>query len=383
MKKILGLVVFCFAFVFVNAGTASATISYHISLKNPEQHLFRVRMTIPEATPGTNVAIPAWNALYQVRDFSYRVRDVKATTAGGDGGAAAPISLQKLDKQTWQVGTIEKPGSAIDVTYSIEWDDPGPFNSQLNEHHAFVNFAEVLMYVPDRRAEAVDVKFDDVPNSWGLASELTPGADPYTFVAASYDALVDAPAEIGKFNQIFWRQDGVKYRVVVDGKDVRNDRLGDYLKKITALETKMMGGAPFAEYTFFVHVGSYPEVRRWRDGTCELHGDFGQFGGWSRSDGGARILSRVECEADSFADAGAGGFHQGTVHTGAVVCGRRDEHVQLVRAGTHGIVDEGTILRRPCGADQRAGVATGTHVAERGRIESGCVAGKVRRLPDC
>ncbi len=266
MKKILG----CLLAVLSLAGSASATIRYHISLQNPDEHLFRVRMTIPNAAAGTAVAIPSWNALYQVRDFSYRVRDVRAFVAVPDGevGAGTELFVSKLDKQTWKIfGPAAVGGNAsqdwsgdVNVTYAIQWNDPGPFNSQLNDHHAFVNFAEVLMYIQDRRSEPVRVTFDDVPAGWDAVAELAAGPDANTFVASSYDALVDAPTEIGKVEQIRWEDGGAKYRVVLDAKDVRKDRLTDYLKKITSSETKMMGGAPFSEYTFFFHIGLYPEV---------------------------------------------------------------------------------------------------------------------------
>ena len=50
--------------------------------------------------------------------------------------------------------------NSVAIRYSIEWDDPGPFSSQLNAHHAFINLAEILMYVPDRRAEDTQVAFE-------------------------------------------------------------------------------------------------------------------------------------------------------------------------------------------------------------------------------
>ncbi len=74
-RIVLAVVLLCFA------RPAVASITYHISLKNPEQHLFHVSMEIPVGTASDQeiiVALPAWNALYQVRDFSYRVRDVRA-----------------------------------------------------------------------------------------------------------------------------------------------------------------------------------------------------------------------------------------------------------------------------------------------------------------
>jgi predicted metalloprotease with PDZ domain len=242
---------------------AAATIKYHVSLKNPDAHIFQVQMEIPPAPQGIVIAIPAWNALYQVRDFSYRVRDVEAKLSAEPGAADVPV--RKLDTQTWQVlypwdGALSPTAKPALVTYSIEWDDPGPFNSQLNAHHAFINFAEVLMYVPDRRGEATVVQFDDIPAGWRVAAELAPVPDTSSFQAESYDKLVDAPVEFGTFDEFRFDEDGAHFRVVVDGKDWHRDRLENALKHITAYETKLMGGAPFAEYTFFFHFGPYPEA---------------------------------------------------------------------------------------------------------------------------
>jgi len=241
------------------ARPASATISYHISLKNPEQHLFHVVMQIPAAAADQEiiVALPAWNALYQIRDFSYRVRDVRATESSN---ASNVLGLQKIDKQTWKIYLPDTSSHAAEVSYTIEWDDPGPFNSQLNAHHAFVNFAEVLLYVPSRRAEDTQVQFEDVPEGWHIAAELPAGAHPNSFTAASYDKLVDAPAEAGKFAEFAFDEAGAHFRVVVDGKDWHRDHLESILRNITKYEVHLMGGAPFHQYTFFYHFGPYAEV---------------------------------------------------------------------------------------------------------------------------
>jgi predicted metalloprotease with PDZ domain len=257
-RIVLGIVLLFFA------RPASATIGYHISLKNPEQHLFHVSMEIP-AVPAAQeiiVALPAWNALYQVRDFSYRVRDVRARNSPAAAAAALPVRM--LDKQTWKISLAgasgDAPAHAATLDYSIEWDDPGPFNSQLNAQHAFLNFAEVLMYVPSRRAEDTQVQFDDVPEGWRLAAELPAGAAPNSFVAASYDELVDAPTEAGKFAEFGFDEAGAHFRVVVDGKEWHRERLESILRDITKYEVHLMGGAPFSQYTFFFHFGPYPEV---------------------------------------------------------------------------------------------------------------------------
>ncbi|MFY9805190.1 MAG: PDZ domain-containing protein [Candidatus Acidiferrales bacterium] len=247
------------AIVLLFARPAAATIAYHISLKDPEQHQFMVSMQIPATAADQEiiVAMPAWNALYQVRDFAYRVRDVRASPSASSSG---PLSVQKLDKQTWKIDWSGSASLSADVTYTIEWNDPGPFNSQLNTHHAFVNFAEVLMYVPTRRAEDATVQFDDVPPGWRAAAELPAGSAANSFTASSYEKLVDAPAEVGKFDEFDFDADGAHFRVVVDGKDWRRDKLENYLQRITKSELQLMGGPPFSEYTFFFHFGPYPEA---------------------------------------------------------------------------------------------------------------------------
>jgi len=258
MKSALRFVVAVMVLLF--ARPAAATIGYHISLKNPERHAFHVSMQVPasETDHEIIVALPAWNALYQVRDFAYRVRNVRANTPTSPSSNA--LSVQRLDKQTWRISLPNTASRSAEINYTIEWDDPGPFNSQLDAHHAFVNFAEVLMYVPTRRAEETAVQFDSVPLGWRVVAQLPAGPAANSFTAGSYDKLVDAPAELGKFDEFGFAEGGAHFRVVVDGKDWRHDRLQTYLQRITKYELQLMGGAPFNEYTFFFHFGPYPEV---------------------------------------------------------------------------------------------------------------------------
>ena len=251
------------AFVFLFAARpAAATIHYKISLKNPEEHCFQVTMTITHPASGMTVAIPAWNALYEVRDFAYRVRDVEASSSTGSGTPGEKLAIRKLDKQTWEIhsaqGANDGGFASWTVQYLITWDEPGPFSSQLNSKHAFVNFAEVLMYIPDRRGEDTTVAFEDVPAGWRAAAQLPAGSTANSFSASSYDTLVDAPVEIGRFEEFGFDEGGAHFRVVVDAREWRRDRLEDSLRQITSYELKLMG-TPFREYTFFFHVGPYLE----------------------------------------------------------------------------------------------------------------------------
>lgn len=251
----------------IAARPAAATIQYRVSLAQPDRHLFGVSMTVPVEGREVIVAMPAWNALYRIADFAYRVRDVTAVCHSVD---AVSAEARKLDKQTWRI-SLESPcqpgdHNRFEIHYSIEWDDPGPFNSQLDEHHAFVNLAEILMYVPERRGEDVSVAFDNVPIGWRTVAELPEAASAANaYTASSYDKLVDAPVEAGNFDEFAFNSDGAHFRVVVDAEGSWNRvQLEDGLERITKYELQMMGGPPFdpprREYTFIFHIGPDDQI---------------------------------------------------------------------------------------------------------------------------
>ncbi|MGC2333530.1 MAG: hypothetical protein WA581_18920 [Candidatus Acidiferrales bacterium] len=250
----------------IAARPAAATIGYRVSLAQPDRHLFAVSMTIPVEGREVTVAMPAWNALYRIEDFAYRVRDVTALCRSIN---AVPASVRKVDKQTWRISLSSpcEPGdhNTFEIRYTTEWDDPGPFNSQLDEHHAFINLAEILMYVPDRRGEDVSVAFDKVPAGWRTATELTAAGAADAYHATSYDKLVDAPVEASKFDEFEFDSDGARFRVVVDAEaDWNRAQLEEGLKRVTSYELHLMGGPPFDtprhEYTFIFHIGPDDET---------------------------------------------------------------------------------------------------------------------------
>ncbi len=241
----------CFLFLLLSSSSSSAAIRYEVSLAHPEQHLFHVTMTIPNVAREVTVKMAAWNALYQIRDFSSHVQNVTAL-------AGTEISsIEKLDRQSWRVtgkGTIA-------IRYDSYWDEIGPFASQLNGEHAFINPAMILMYVPDRRSEETLLEMPDVPYEWQVASPSLAGllqvsrARVFTITAKTYDELADGPIEIGKFQQFDLPGVSPHVEVVIHGGNWKKKRVEEDLKRICQYELKLMGGAPFERYTFILHFG--------------------------------------------------------------------------------------------------------------------------------
>jgi len=208
-------------------------------------------MTIPDVTGEVVVQMTAWNALYQIRDFSHHVQQVEAFA----GSEMAPV--EKLDKQTWRV----RGSGTIRIQYAIYWDEVGPFASQLNSEHAFINPAMILLYIANRRAEAVHIDMPDVPEQWRVAGASVQGMESMGGVrnffgdAASYDELADRPIEAGKFEE--FQLTGIKPEiwVVIHGDNWKRKKVEEDLKRICQYELKLMEGAPFERYTFILHVG--------------------------------------------------------------------------------------------------------------------------------
>ena len=233
------------------ASFGRATIQYTVLLDHPEKHVFHVTMTIPGVSGEVLVRMPAWNTLYQIRDFSSHVQQVEAF----EGPQKA--SLEKVDKQTWRIrGT-----GTITVTYVTYWDEPGPFATQINSEHAFINPAMILFYVPERRSESVNLNIPNPPDNWKAASATKGGlvkrggAQDYFFEAANYDALADGPIEVGKFEEFSLSGITPEIRVVIHGENWRKKQVEEDLRRICKYELKLMDGAPFERYTFIIHSG--------------------------------------------------------------------------------------------------------------------------------
>ena len=233
------------------AGPSWATIRYEVAISHPQQHLFHVTMTIPDVIGEVAVQIPAWNALYQIRDFSSHIQQVEAS-AGNE-----KISVEKTNKQTWLI----RGHGTITLRYATYWDDIGPFATQLNGEHAFINPAMILLYVPSRRSEGVQLALTDVPAAWKAASADFAGeeagavAGKFVFDAKNYDALADAPIEAGKFERFDLEGISPRISVVIHGDGWRKRHVEEELKRICEYEIKLMDGAPFDHYTFILHIG--------------------------------------------------------------------------------------------------------------------------------
>jgi len=225
---------------------ASSPIQYQIDLRSPASHLVGIIMTVANAAPGIRLQFPAWNALYQIRDFVRNVQQLRAQC----GGAA--LDLVPLNLETWR--SRNQPCNPLTVSYSAYSNQPSIFSSELIEQHAFLNLADLLFYLPDQRARPVDVHIL-LPAGWKMATLLPVGPQADEIAAANYDTLVDSPVEAGDFQSYQYQQGPATYRVIVRARpeDYSSKLLLDSIEQITATETALMQDVPFKQYTFIFH----------------------------------------------------------------------------------------------------------------------------------
>jgi predicted metalloprotease with PDZ domain len=234
------------------APQANAEIRYYVSLAHPEQHLFHVTVEVPDVKDRVELQMAAWDALYEIRDFSSHVQRVMASVNGHD------VPIEKLDKLTWRV----QGSGTVKISYDTFWDDPGPFNSQLNSEHAFINPAMILLYVPGRREESNTITFEAVPPEWKAAtasnadgSSSNANGGLFSLSAPTFDALADSPIELSRFEEFMLPDLSPRVRVVIHGDDYKRHDVEMALRKICAYEIKLMDGAPYPGYTFIFHIG--------------------------------------------------------------------------------------------------------------------------------
>ncbi len=256
LRRIRGHVFALLSVLLMGAATGRGQpkpIHYQLDLREPATHLVQVTMDVPGAPASLALQLPAWNNLYQIRDFVRNVADVGAACDG------QPVNLERVDLDTWR--SAPAPCRNLELHYAVYANEESPYSSAFNEHHAFLNFALLLFYLPRERDRGVQVSFL-LPPGWKVASMLE--GEGTEFRAPNYDALVDSPAEAGTFAEYSYTQrldlagtkpDTATYRVIVDAApDVYSSaRLLASLEKITATETLLMHDQPFSRYTFIFH----------------------------------------------------------------------------------------------------------------------------------
>ncbi len=231
-------------------------VTYRVVPSRPAAHVFTVELSIPNPGEGpVTVSLPAWiPGSYMIRDFARNIVAIAAEDAAG------PVSVQKLDKQTWQLTAAD---GRVVIRYEVYAWELTVRAAHLDRTHGYFNGPCLFLRVHGRDAEPCRVELlppaDADCTDWRVATSLArDGADPWGFGgyrADDYDDLIDHPVEMGRFDVVDFQVGEVPHWLVLSGRQRADlDRLATDLAPICAEHAALFGELPVDRYLFLTQV---------------------------------------------------------------------------------------------------------------------------------
>lgn len=232
-------------------GYALADLSYTVT-PEPQNQSIRVKLELEAKSPTTEIRIPYWCPGYYVEmAYQKKMSDVKAVDSSGKA-----LAIAKPDERGWKVTAA--PGTRISFTYRVLGDDPGLgfFGVNVQPHTVFINGPSAFVYPAGRLEEKVRLRFN-LPPDWDVATAMDHD-DSAVWTSAGYDEFVDHPIQIGKFERRPFKVEGVPFEAVFVSQDQNYapnmDEEARQLAQLSQPAIKMMEGAPFKRYIYFIHL---------------------------------------------------------------------------------------------------------------------------------
>ncbi|MGV3561544.1 M61 family metallopeptidase [Larkinella arboricola] len=234
---------------------ASPSITYILSMPEPQTHYFEVEMRLTGTASGSKTAsngyldikMPVWTpGSYLIREYAKNVEGFRAT-AGNQ-----PVRSEKIRKNTWRVYSTADQLSIFYKVYAYELSVRTSF---IDASHGYLNGASIFMYLDHLRQQPHRLVIQPYKDWKKIATGLpaVPG-QANTYEAADYDVLVDSPVEIGNHHTFSFTAAGVPHTVAIYGDKVYDDaKLADDMKRVCEETYRVIGEHPCKDYTFIIH----------------------------------------------------------------------------------------------------------------------------------
>jgi predicted metalloprotease with PDZ domain len=225
------------------------TISFNVSMENPNNHYYHVTMDYTGATTSSlNFKLPSWTpGYYLILDYA---KNIISFNAAGDNGK--PLKWHKTAKNVWQVETGGSGEIRINYdVYAFRVSVGEPF---LDDGRAFIAPAGVFMYVEGK----LNLPCTLTVNPYYNFKTISTGLDPVegktdTFYAPDFDILYDSPFLIGNQELLTFNVDGIKHTMAIEspGPFDREKIISDH-KKMVEAAVSFIGEIPYRHYTFLI-----------------------------------------------------------------------------------------------------------------------------------
>jgi len=230
----------------------SPSVSYRVSIPNPASETFQVSAVIANIPQDTvTLHFPIWGpGAYDIVNYGAYVHDFSATSSTG-----RQLTVLRGDTNTFR---IVGPDRQIRISYKVH-DIESVTNSlwfglsDIEKDFAFANTPALFAY-PDGYKNASYSVIYDTPKGWSLTVGLDPGKEKNSFVARDYDELIDAPMQMGKFQQTEVSIKGKPHIITVTAPNKLDARamkaLADSTAKIVKIISDFYGDMPYDRYIF-------------------------------------------------------------------------------------------------------------------------------------
>ena len=224
-------------------------VEYSVNLGQRAEHRCQVEMRIRGINhPYLDVSLPAWNNLYQLRNFVDNLSDVTASDA--DGG---PLEVRRVGSHTWHIKTDAV--ASLSLRYQVYANEPGDFYSLIDENHAFLNGANIFLYLEQHRSVPLRLEVAGLDPVWRIATGLDQDGSATAFRAQNYDHLIDCPFEISDFHKIDFRSHRVDFEIVYHGERgvEEPEKFRSTLEPLVETSFQLMRDVPLKRYVFIYH----------------------------------------------------------------------------------------------------------------------------------
>lgn len=231
-------------------------IAYTVRFPEAATHRVEVEARVPVARGGggggsVELMLPVWTpGSYLVREFARQVETICAATPDGE-----PLAIAKSRKNRW---TVASGGAAeVVVRYRLYAREMSVRTNFVDAGFALLNGASTfLTRVDDGRPAAVPHRVAvELPAGWPAAFCALPraggdAAASAAFLAADYDALVDAPIYAGDPDVRRFVVDGAEIELVSEGGRGAWDfaRAARDVEAIVRAQAALWGGLPFERF---------------------------------------------------------------------------------------------------------------------------------------
>ena len=237
---------------------ALGTVTYRISLPEPEHRWMQVDVTFPNLPAGPLQLRMSRSSpgRYALHEFAKNVFDVRVTDAAG-----AALAVTQPNPHQWDV---PKHGDSVRVSYRIFGDRIDGTYLAIDSTHAHINMPAALMWARGLDDRPATVQF--VPpagRDWRVATQLLPGPDATTFSAPNLQYLMDSPSEFSSFALRMFSIPGVPgapvFRLAVHhaGTDAEADAFVKDVERIVREARFVYGEYPAFEGNRYTFIADY------------------------------------------------------------------------------------------------------------------------------